>query len=90
MLNRGKCNFLSREKGIELGVQLSLLLSDRGSCRGEESKLSGMRRQPRMASVTAEDRDRYAKPPKINVGDFRIERQMPSPNETQLLATVSN
>ena len=37
-LNRGKCNFLSEEEGIELDVPLSLLLSDRGNCSGEESK----------------------------------------------------
>ena len=33
--NRGKCNFLS---GIELGMPLNLLLRDRESCSGEESK----------------------------------------------------
>ena len=44
-----------------------------------------------MASQTAEDRDPYAKAPKINnVRDFRRERRTPSPNETQLMATVSN
>ena len=39
-----KCNFLSGEKGIELGKSLNLLLSNRGSCGNEESKGSGMRR----------------------------------------------
>ena len=43
-----------------------------------------------MASETAEDRDPYAKVPKINVRDFRSERRMLSPNETQLIPTVSN
>ena len=43
-----------------------------------------------MASETAKDRYPYANTPKINVRDFRRERQMPSPNETQLMATVSN
>ena len=38
VLNRGKCNFLSREKEIELSVPLSLLLSDRRSCNREENK----------------------------------------------------
>ena len=33
-----KCNFLSEEEGIELGVPLNLLLSSRGSCGNEESK----------------------------------------------------
>ena len=31
-------NFLSEEEGIELGMPLSLLLSDTGSCSSEESK----------------------------------------------------
>ena len=43
-----------------------------------------------MASETAEDRDPYAKAQNINVRDFRRESRMPSPNETQLMATVSN
>ena len=43
-----------------------------------------------MASETAEDRHPYAKAPKINVRDFRRERRMPSPNGTQLMATVCN
>ena len=30
--------FLSREKGVELGLPLSLLLSDRGSCSSKDSK----------------------------------------------------
>ena len=43
-----------------------------------------------MASETAEDRDSYAKAPKINIRDFRRERQTPSQNETQLMEMVSN
>ena len=43
-----------------------------------------------MASETAEDRDLYAKAPKINATDFKRERQTPPPNETQLMAMVSN
>ena len=42
-----------------------------------------------MASEIAEDRD-PAKAPKSNVKDFKGERRMPSPNETQVLATDSN
>ena len=38
-----------------------------------------------MASETTEDRYLYAKAPKINVRDFKRERQIPSPNETQLM-----
>ena len=43
-----------------------------------------------MASETVEDRGPYAKAPKIKVRDFGGERRTPSPNETQLMATVSN
>ena len=43
-----------------------------------------------MASETAEDRTPYGKAPKINVRDFKRERQTPSPNETQPMETVSN
>ena len=43
-----------------------------------------------MASVTEEDRDLYAKAPKINVRDFKRERRTPSSNDIQLMATVSN
>ena len=38
-----------------------------------------------MASETAED-----KAPKINIRDFKRERRTPTPNETQLMAMVSN
>ena len=47
-------------------------------------------RQQRMASEIAEDKDLYAKAPKINVRDFKRERHTSSPNETQLMAMVSN
>ena len=43
-----------------------------------------------MASETEEDKDLYAKAPKIHIRDFKRERRTPSLNETQLTATVSN
>ena len=65
-------------------MPLNLLLSDRGSCSDEVSKLQ------MLVSVTAEDTDPYVKAPNINSRDFRRERRTSSPNETQPMATVSN